>query len=553
MWKHIETYNRLKRDLFSEKSKRMTMRKDIFKELGYDSQSTINPTIAKSTAEIKLNTFQDCMIYVQNFENRNTYTKGSVSLPFTLTPMLWNVHYRMYIFMTDNKFMKITYNGYDNYKFSWNIPESFMPILGSYIFACNFPKGETASSIDFFEAFDSKLESRSSTKKYSDDYQKFIVSWAILQLGREYFYNFETNIPKLTGTNKKRAQQLRNDLSFLTDVQTYCKNSSGIISIYAARLLLHFFKQCNTTKNLELFAHEQTIIPQAEKNLILDLLKSFQNKLNTIICFVNNCPKNQSLVTTFPIAVADYKAFEKEFQEYFFTLATARSYFPKYIENFYDIMHGTILAQINNGSLNSALVNGSNLKSHAIFLIQEFTSAYNALEIECKRFNQKVNLVSQGNINKRENMEIALYKLSDFEKSLQEIFMKLSEKTAENKIKSLPPYIKYISDGKHLDFAFPPHIESREYATLLLKKIYPATHPLSEDVPTTLSIIYLSSSIKKYFKKAKNYIRPTVLPYTSLTSIPHLLRIIKPVISLKEFLEILSEYEYRSYSNNFSE
>ena len=69
-------------------------------------------------------------------------------------------------------------------------------------------------------------------------------------------------------------------------------------------------------------------------------------------------------------------------------------------------------------------------------------------------------------------MEIALYKLSDFEKSLQEIFMKLSEKTAENKIKSLPPYIKYISDGKHLDFAFPPHIESREYATLLLKKIY---------------------------------------------------------------------------------
>ena len=495
MKKYIEIYKNFMKRICSEECCRITMTKDIYSELGEPGNTT---------TENYLKFFKDCMINSSNLNNRNSYIPVQKTLANSPSVDLYSVHYRMYMFLVNHHFIQIKYDGYKEYKFIWNIPKPFLPIFISYVLASNFRKKEIASVNNFFAEFDSHITHKVTSLPNNQGCTKEEVdAWVSLQLGRNYFCNLELLISEKAKTSLENAEILRNDISVLTDIQTYTQSTTGLTSIYVDQLLKHFHSQCSSIGDELLFNHKKSFLTSAESNLIDTLVASFFNQLKELIIFVRNYPKDPSN-STFPIAVKNYDNFKTEFLKHKAFFSKENPFWSEFIKTSYDDLHISLLNQAASEQLDLLSIDGYNLHTHSSFLSYEFSNAASVVEKTCNEFLKKVMSVSKATSKRNRNAELALYNVTNFAQELGDIFNNLTKKINEN-FNALPAYTSQIIPGKHIEFSYSYFVQNREELTKLLNIIYPETHPLTQQKAHIIDNLSFPFSLETFISALDMY------------------------------------------------
>ena len=202
MTEYLNAYKNFNKLLSTESSNRITKTKDIM-----ESISIQLPDRVDSIKEEKLKIFRDTMSYVYEIFILNPYTIGEKTYCPFLSDELLFVHYRMLCFLLNRNFITITHKA-NSYKFNWNIPKPFMPILTAYILAANASPRKFADANSFFDRFNSYILSDKrivvNTKNASSQLTNSACEgWLIYELGKYYFCNLESFIHNVAVTPYK--------------------------------------------------------------------------------------------------------------------------------------------------------------------------------------------------------------------------------------------------------------------------------------------------------------------------------------------------------------
>lgn len=247
MTEYLNAYRNFNKLLSTENVDRITTTNDILKSLSIQLPDRVD-----SIKEEKLKTFRDTMSYVYEIFILNPYTiEEKTYCPFLSDELLF-IHYRMLRFLLSGNFITMIHKP-NGYKFNWNIPKPFMPILTAYILATNTSPKKFADANSFFDRFNSYILSDKrvvvNTKNASSQLTNSACEgWLIYELGKYYFCNLESFIHNVAVTPYK-IRMVYQTLAPLTNTLLFNGNASGLVTYAVNALFLHFRKQYLSNEN----------------------------------------------------------------------------------------------------------------------------------------------------------------------------------------------------------------------------------------------------------------------------------------------------------------
>lgn len=414
-----------------------------------------------TTAEKKLKTFKSIMIYVYRWFT-NPYL-ASYNEPLTpITTELKYIHYKMYLFLSQNNFMSLTQHTFDNVKFHWNIPVAFMPIFISYVLATNSTKCKPLTANIFFETLEHILEVSQKQLFYQqkNDALANYSSWATIEIGKDYFCKLEEL--NTTFKNDNEIFSIINDATrLLTNIILHNDFNNPALNLYTTYLLDSYIDALKTMP--EAYALSQpknTFIFQKEKDYINFLLHGLYQTTEQILSYTQNYFKKNPGNKNFPISISNYSEWEKKYKETIDALSPFEEILKIHVDNFYTELQSSFLKTSDNLNSSDYTVHYVNIKSHSDYIIKTFSSSFKEILKEFNKFKRNVKRVSVGDTAAHKNPDLKLYTFADFNQEINRIRNALLDKL-KKEIPELPPYIEFHQNNHLKKYVIPTVLETQ--------------------------------------------------------------------------------------------
>ena len=432
--------------------------------------------MSKNTVYKWLKTFKRCLYYCSsNLSNPMFLHIAEEELQ--VSPELIYIHALMYKFVCKEhayiKFSPLICIEQKNEicKFTWKVPDNFMPCLAAYIAATSTMKKSSTTS--FFkkwqESFDDiifYLRNTSEKEHLKSNYDLENISnssynWMNTNLAKRYFDILENIYTSYSKCDEQKAV-IRNAILGLTFMIIDCKQTHLIIP-YAIKLLSTYKKRLdekissgkiNKRSLVKYYPNDETMMPVNMLKIVQNYSKNIFICIDNFLNFIVDQLHTYHTDTKYGISVKNYDIFEEQCYEYL------HQHIVPQINSVHDTLYSFTLklkddlANTNNMEYANHVFQTSNAEKYVDMYTDIINKYYRNIEEAIKNFFGYVKMASSKNPEKNSKLKVNIDYFHLFKMDLKEYQKQLEQKVVDT-FKNLPPLINYPVSGYTKEFAYP--------------------------------------------------------------------------------------------------